>query len=73
MVALVVREVVRSEAKRRKHAVWVRAGRGVVGRWVVRKAETQPAVGVRNFVVVSWEMIWEDGFDILADPTVPVD
>lgn len=30
--ALVVREVVMSEARRRKQAVWVRAGRGVVGR-----------------------------------------
>ncbi len=51
--ALVVREVVMSEARRRKQAVWVRAGRGVVGRWVVRKAESHVGVGVRHFVAVN--------------------
>lgn len=61
----VLRDVVMSDASRRKQAVWVRAGRGVVGRCVVRKAEIQVAVGVRDFVVVSWEMICVDGFDIL--------
>ena len=63
---LVVSEVVISEANRRKHAVWVRAGRGVVGRWVIKKAESQVGVGVRDFVIVSWDMIWEEGFDIFG-------
>ena len=47
------REVVISEASRRKHAVWVSAGRGVVGRWVVRKELSQDGEGVRPLVVVS--------------------
>lgn len=47
------REVVISEASRRKQAVWVRAGRGVVGRWVVRKEVSQVVEGVRPLVVVS--------------------
>lgn len=49
-----------SEARRRKQAVWVRAGRGVVGRWVVRKLESQVGFGVRDFVAVSWADIWAD-------------
>lgn len=53
-----------SEARSRKHAVCVRAGGGVVGRWVVRKAESQAGVGVRCLVVVSWVAIWEVGLDI---------
>ena len=48
-----VREVVMSEARRRKQAVWVSAGRGVVGRWVVRKEVSQVGEGVRPLVVVS--------------------
>ena len=47
------REVVMSEARRRKQAVWVSAGRGVVGRWVVRKDVSHVAEGVRPLVVVS--------------------
>lgn len=53
-----------SEARRRKQAVWVRAGRGVVGRWVVRKLESQVGFGVRDFVAVSWADIWAAGSDI---------
>lgn len=53
-----------SEAKRRKQAVCVSAGRGVVGRWVVRKLESQVEFGVRDFVVVSWADIWAAGSDI---------
>lgn len=63
--ALAAREAVMSEAKRRKQAVWVRAGRGVVGRWVVRKAESQVGVGVRDLADVSWEASWEGRFDML--------
>ena len=47
------REVVISEARRRKQAVWVSAGRGVVGRWAVRKEVSQVGEGVRPLVVVS--------------------
>ena len=54
------REVVISEARRRKRAVWVRAGRGVLGRWVVRKEASQVGEGVRDLVVVNWREIWED-------------
>lgn len=53
-----------SEARRRKQAVWVRAGRGVVGRWVVRKLESQVGFGVRDFDAVSWADIWAAGSDI---------
>lgn len=53
-----------SEARRRKQAVWVRAGRGVVGRWVVKKLESQVGFGVRDFVAVSWADIWAAGSDI---------
>lgn len=60
-----MREFVMSEASRRKQAVWVRAGTGVVGRWVVRKAESHVGFGVRDFVVVSWVEIWTAGFDIV--------
>lgn len=52
-----------SEAKRRKRAVWVRAGRGVLGRWVVRKVLSQVGEGVRCLVVVRWREIWEDRLD----------
>jgi len=61
-----VREVVMSEARRRKHAVWVSAGRGVVGRWLVRKVESQAVLGVRDLVVVNCWLIWKEGFDIVA-------
>lgn len=44
-----LREVVMSEAKSRKSAVFVNAGRGVVDLWVRTKAESQVCVGVRNF------------------------
>ena len=47
------REVVISEARRRKQAVWVSAGRGVVGRWVVRKEVSQVGEGVRPLVLVN--------------------
>lgn len=53
-----------SDAKRRKQAVCVSAGRGVVGRWVVRKLESQVVFGVRDFVAVSWADIWAAGSDI---------
>ena len=59
------REVVMSEDRRRKLAVWMRAGRGVVARWVVRKAASEVGVGVRDLVVVNWADIWEDGLDIV--------
>lgn len=49
-----------SEASRRKRAVWVRAGRGVLRRWVVRNEASQVGEGVRCLVVVSWREIWED-------------
>lgn len=62
-----VREFVISEASRRKQAVWVRAGKGVVGRWVVRKAESHVGFDVRNFVVVSWAAIWAAGSDIVPN------
>lgn len=62
----VLRDVVMSDARRRKQAVWVRAGRGVVGRCVVKKAEIQVVVGVSDFVVVSWDMICVEGFDIIV-------
>ncbi len=65
MEALAAREAVMSDARRRKQAVWVRAGRGVVGRCVVRNAESHVGVGVRDLVAVSCEIIWEEGFDIL--------
>lgn len=61
-----LRDVVMSDASRRKQAVWVRAGRGVVGRCVVKKADTQVVVGVRDFVVDSCEMICVEGFDIIV-------
>lgn len=53
-----------SEASRRKLAVCVRAGRGVVGRCVVRKVESHAGFGVRDFVAVSWADIWAAGSDI---------
>ena len=59
-----MREFVMSEARRRKQAVWVRAGRGVVSRWVVRKLESHVVFGVRDFVAVSWADIWAAGSDI---------
>ncbi len=59
-----VRDVVISEASRRKLAVWIRAGKGVVGRCVVRKSDSQVSFGVRDLVEVNWVDIWEDGFDI---------
>lgn len=62
---MVVRDCVMSEASRRKHAVCVRAGKGVVGRWVVRKAESHVGFGVRDFVAVSWADIWAAGSDIV--------
>lgn len=49
----VARDFVMSEASRRKQAVCVRAGRGVVGLWVVRKVESHMAFGVRDLVAVS--------------------
>ena len=52
------------EASRRKQAVCVRAGRGVVGLWVVRKVETHAGFGVRDLVAVSWADIWAARFDI---------
>jgi len=55
-----------SDARRRKHAVCVRAGRGVVGRWVFRKAESQVGCGVRPLVVISWAVIWVAGLDIVG-------
>lgn len=48
------REVVMSDDRRRKRAVWVRAGRGVVGFWVERKAVSQLWVGCRFLVVARW-------------------
>ena len=42
-----------SEARRRKSAVEVSAGRGVVGFWVVRKAVSQAEFGLRDFVLLS--------------------
>ncbi len=55
-----------SDARRRNEAVCVRAGRGVVGRWVARKAESQVGFGVSPLVVVSWRVIWDAGFDIIG-------
>lgn len=60
-----MRDFVISEASRRKQAVWVRAGMGVVGRCDVRKVESHVGFGVRDFVVVSWVEIWAAGFDIV--------
>ena len=60
-----MREFVMSEANRRKQAVCVRAGRGVVGRWVVRKVESHVVFGVRDFVAVSWADIWPAGSDMV--------
>lgn len=51
------REVVISEAKSLKSAVFVNAGRGVVVLWVRTKAESQFGVGVRNFDAASWAAI----------------
>ena len=59
------REFVMSEASTRKQAVWIRAGTGVVGRWVVRKAESHVGFGVSDLVVVSWAEIWAAGLDIV--------
>ena len=53
MEAAVLREVVISEAKTLKSAVFVSAGRGVVGRCVRTKAESQFCVGMRHFDAVS--------------------
>ena len=64
---VVVRVSVISEASRRKQAVCVRAGRGVVGRWVVRKVEIHVGFGVRDLVAVSWADIWAAGFDIALE------
>ena len=50
--AEVEREVVMSEARRRKEAVWVRAGRGVEGRWVERKVLSHVVCGVSDLLVV---------------------
>jgi hypothetical protein len=48
---LVARVVVMSEARRRKLAEDVRAGRGVEGLWVERKVVSQDWVGKRDFWV----------------------
>ena len=53
-----------SDARRRKQAVCVRAGRGVVGRWVVKKVVSQVSEGVRPLVVVSWVEMRVVGLDI---------
>ena len=67
VAAFVDREVVMSEARRRKHAVWVRTGRGVVGRWVVKKVVSQVGEGVRPFVEASWVEFWVVGLDIFGE------
>lgn len=56
-----------SEASRRKQAVCARAGRGVVGRCVVKKVASHAEFGVRDFVAVSWADIWAAGSDIALD------
>ena len=61
---VLVRVSVISEASRRKQAVCVRAGRGVVGLWVVRKVEIHVGFGVRDLVAESWADIWAARFDI---------
>lgn len=65
VVGLAERVVVMSEARSRKQAVWLRAGRSVVGRWVVRKVESQVGEGVRPFVVANWAVVWDAGLDII--------
>ena len=40
----------------------MRAGRGVLGRWVVRKVVSQVGEGLRCLVVVSWREICVDRF-----------
>lgn len=64
---VVLRVSVISEASKRKQAVCVRAGRGVVGLWVVKKAEIHAGFGVRDLVAVSWADIWAARFDILLE------
>ena len=61
---MVLRVSVISEASRRKQAVCVRAGSGVVGLCVVRKVEIHEGFGVRDLVAVSWADIWAARFDI---------
>ena len=55
-----------SDARRRKLAVWVRTTSGVVDRWVVRKAESQVGVAVRDLVAISWADNWAEGSDIAS-------
>ena len=45
----------------------MRAGRGVLGRWVVRKVVSQVGDGVRDLVVVSWRDIWEERFGCVIE------
>ena len=47
-----------SEDKRRNKAVWVRAGRGVVGLWVLRKAVSHWWVGCKFLVFASCVASW---------------
>ena len=58
--------VVMSEASKRKSAVWTRAGKGVVGRWVARKVESQVGVGKRDLVAWRWVEIAEVGLNMLG-------
>lgn len=53
-----------SEASKRKQAVCVRAGRGVVSLWVVKNVEIHVGFGVRDLVAVSWADIWAARFDM---------
>ena len=57
VLELTLRDVVMSEASSRNEAVCVSAGKGVVGRWVRIKAESQVWVGTRPFDVSCAE-IW---------------
>ena len=53
-----VKEVVMSDARRRKSAVWAMAENGVVSFWVDRKLVSQIGDGERNLVEVSCADTW---------------
>lgn len=58
-----------SEARRRKRAVCLRAGRGVVDFWVETKVVSQVGEGWRDFVVVMWVDSWVrmvEGWDAMV-------